>query len=361
MELNLTKKIQESSLPINHERFRTPTKAPRDPNILLGARSPVQTTQASRSLTHLNDSGVKSRSPSRSAIATLVNKRLDRSIDFAEYQTHNYQRKLGVQILKKTFLMHSAQAFNKIKENGMMSRFTEKNRGHFLSLLLKRGEVNTKKRLAEAYFRWKSSCLTEPLAKGRLTNRIKGRLLMILSKQRSFLTLNTAFIRWKVRSDPSLMKIAVDRFALFSKINIHTAFWRLKTVLTKPGDVRRRQRRLEKLAKASIMLKSMIDKQVRKTFYTALSSIRDSIGMRALREKAIQALDKSAKRTLTMTFERWRQGCIQSLIIELRKVAVKGLLKGGDHRLRAFNKWKEVLYQSRIDQEKVAHLENSKK
>ena len=188
--------------------------------------------------------------------------------------------------------------------------------------------------------------------KGRTTNKLKGRLLLMLSKHRSFLTTNTAFIRWKVRSDPSMMKVAVDRFALFSKINTHTAFWRLKSVLTKPAEIRRKQRRLEKLSRATIVLKAVIDKHMKQAQSSAFYEIKDYIKLNKIRARCVQALNTSVKRGLALSFERWRQSCIHSIVLELRKVAVRGLLNGGNQRQHAFNRWKEHVFRERVEDER---------
>jgi len=385
-EVNLTKKIHENSTQAMQKRSITPPKeskyASKVLNKALGKLESIfdkKTQQAkmfnkwklktfstskSRERSKTSTSMILQDSPpsrksspmrlnNKSVLRSLIDKRLDKSYEFVDTQTKTHQTKLGGQILRNIVMLHQANTFGKLKENSLIKGFTEKNRGHLLNLLLKRGEIDQKKKLGEVLLRWRNACVSEPLEKGRLANRLKGRLLLVLSKQRSFLTKNTAFLRWKVKSDPTMMKLSVDRFALFSKINMHTAFWRLKSVLTKPAEVRRKQRRLEKLMKATILLKAITDKHLKSTYYSSVSSIRDHINITTLKKKALATLDKSVKRSLTLTFERWRQSCIHSIILELRRVALKGLLQGGNHKQCAFNKWKEHVYKSKIEAERL--------
>jgi hypothetical protein len=70
------------------------------------------------------------------------------------------------------------------------------------------------------------------------TNRIKGRILIALSKNLA-LNVKTAYIRWWIRTHKKFAKKVLTSFAIKSQLSTQIAFWRFKW-LAAPGKKKRR-------------------------------------------------------------------------------------------------------------------------
>ncbi|CAD8207619.1 unnamed protein product [Paramecium pentaurelia] len=81
----------------------------------------------------------------------------------------------------------------------------------------------------------------------KLSPKLKGIIVSQLIKTQSSLTLQYAFIRWQVRTNPEIVKKAVDKILLNSKLNQFNAFQKLKFLLgTKPPKEARMNARKKK-------------------------------------------------------------------------------------------------------------------
>ncbi|CAD8112533.1 unnamed protein product [Paramecium primaurelia] len=81
----------------------------------------------------------------------------------------------------------------------------------------------------------------------KLSPKLKGIIVSQLIKTQSSLTLQDAFIRWQVRTNPEIVKKAVDKILLNSKLNQFNAFQKLKFLLgTKPPKEARMNARKKK-------------------------------------------------------------------------------------------------------------------
>ena len=58
----------------------------------------------------------------------------------------------------------------------------------------------------------RGNVVAKTLDKTKITNRIKGKILISCSKQAPLYSLKNAFLRFKVRTDHVLVKKAIDRF-----------------------------------------------------------------------------------------------------------------------------------------------------
>lgn len=72
------------------------------------------------------------------------------------------------------------------------------------------------KTLRDSFYDIRGCFLTSKLHDEQITNKLKGKILLSVFKERKPLTLRNLFIRWKVRSDYHLSKKTIDRY---NKIN----------------------------------------------------------------------------------------------------------------------------------------------
>lgn len=68
------------------------------------------------------------------------------------------------------------------------------------------------KTLRESFYNIRGCFLTSKLHDEQITNKLKGKILLSVFKERKPLTLRNLFIRWKVRSDYHLAKKTIDRY-----------------------------------------------------------------------------------------------------------------------------------------------------
>lgn len=280
---------------------------------------------------------------SRSAITALATKRMDRSVEYAQMQSKAYLFKVGVNVLKRMFILQMTKAFYKLQERKSIKAVAAKYRDHLLKIFIKREELDMRKRVIDCFNKWRGHSISETFRKGRITNKIKGRLLLTLSKNKPRLDLTTAFLRWKIKSNASYLRKAANILAISSRINMHTSFWRLKALIAPKEDLVKKMRRFQKLRKSLIIIKAILDKQQKVTLNNGFHQIYKSSSLMALKMKCMRSLDKSVKRVLVQSLEKWKQACIYSIIMDLRRRAIKVLLKSNNHLKTALYRWRAAI------------------
>lgn len=80
-----------------------------------------------------------------------------------------------------------------------------------IRILYRAYEKKLKNTLSHTFFRWRSNIIVKKIEKKNLTNKFKGKILLSFSRNESNLDLRSSFLRWKIRSNKSLLKNTMDR------------------------------------------------------------------------------------------------------------------------------------------------------
>ena len=300
-----------------------------------------------------DSSSLKNGSPLRTSRSVTTSHRgrrfqaLNNEAGQKSHLTRLSQIGLGLKVLKGIAFPKLSKALRKISEvytgKAVRMQFQEEHKLRLLKTIVKKKHLNNMGKALVVFHRWKGQILVQPLQRSKITNRVKGRLLISLTKTPSNLNKINAFFRWKIKADPKLMKFAIDRFALHSKINLHTAFWRLRDpILKKTRPVtNKKDQKIEKSCKASIILAGIIQK-IQNKFKTSFLIALQRIRLRSvLILKAFRLMARNIKIDKKIAFEKWASYMDIIYKMEERRVMIKCLLKPDDILKNSFNKWKE--------------------
>ncbi|CAK61775.1 unnamed protein product (macronuclear) [Paramecium tetraurelia] len=142
----------------------------------------------------------------------------------------------------------------------------------------------------------------------KLSPKLKGIIVSQLIKTQQNLTLQDAFIRWQVRTNPEIVKQAVDKILLNSKLNQFNAFHKLKFLLgtKQPKEARMNARKKKNLSLINLAL--FIQKKELQLKRQAIESIKptsqDSNKMLGLLIWSISS--KYRERYLREKFNWWK-------------------------------------------------------
>ena len=266
---------------------------------------------------------------------------------------------LGVKILKGITFPKLSKALRRISEayagKTVKNQFKEEQKLRLLKTIVKKKDLINMGITLVVFHRWQGQTLTHPLQRSKITNRVKGRLLISLAKTPSNLNKSNAFYRWKVKADPQIMKFAIDRFALHSKINLHTAFWRLRDPILKKARpvANKKDQKIERSFKASIILAAIIQKIENKSKTAFLLSLQRIRLRSALKLKAFQVMSRMIKIDKKIAFEKWASYMDIVYKMEERRVMIRCLLKPDDVLKNSFNRWREYSLKELIQVEET--------
>lgn len=126
--------------------------------------------------------------------------------------------------------------FGKLNERNSIKLMSDKCKQLLMRLLINREKLEITHKLMNSFHKWRTHSISGTFTKGRITNKIKGRLLISLCKDQPSLTKQNSFLRWKIKADISVARKAVEKFALNAKLNAHSALWKLKAGMAKKRD-----------------------------------------------------------------------------------------------------------------------------
>jgi hypothetical protein len=296
---------------------------------------------------------------SRGTISNLASKLPEKNSEYAQKQSIQFMHKVGIGIISKVVLVHITRTFCKLREADGMMRATEKCKKLLLKLLLNREVMEVKRNKMNTFHRWRTHSISDAFTKGRITNKVKGRMLLSLSKKQSSVSIETAFLRWKVRADPGILRKAIEKFALNTKLNPHLALWKMKAgAAQRKEKIDREQRSNYKLVKGFESIANVMQRYNLRQLSHALVNIDEYKFTLALRKKCVLMFRRFLQRGLVQAMEKWKQACIQKLLSDLRKKAIKGLAKAPNHLQIAFARWKHFSTHasSKIDKAKSINV-----
>lgn len=232
-----------------------------------------------------------------------------------------------------------------------------------LSLILLRSKSLGFKRIQEQSIRtrvdhhWKDVMASGgPAPNQFMSTKIKARIIWALYRNRPKLTVNSAFYRWKVHSDPILVKEVVDRFALYSKLNMTVALWRMKSVLTSRAKEEALRRRLMKQQKASKILSAILNKIAFRNLTFGFSSIKDYVNYIRLVKQSLDKISRNFRLTKQKAFEIWLHAMGKQNQDEQTKKLMRVLGGTIDLVRKAFNKWRNETIFDRLQKLKQGSL-----
>ncbi|CAD8210248.1 unnamed protein product [Paramecium octaurelia] len=100
-----------------------------------------------------------------------------------------------------------------------------------LSHIFNMGNLNGKDNLHSVMLRMRRAMIEKKIDVSKISKKIKGKIVSQLLRYESHTSLHEAFLRWKVRADPEIVKKAVDQILLNSRLNEFNAFHKLKNLL----------------------------------------------------------------------------------------------------------------------------------
>ena len=179
-----------------------------------------------------------------------------------------------------------------------------------------------------------------------MSMKIKARIIWALYRNRPKLTINSAFYRWKVLADPILVKEVVDRFALYSKINMTVALWRMKSILTSRSKEEAMRRRLLRQRKATKILQAILNKIVFRNLTVGFGGIKEYIYLMKFMKQLLDNISKNFRMTKQQAFDRWLYSSNKLTEEEQRKRLIRVLGCSVDLVKKAFNKWRnETIFE----------------
>ncbi|CAD8124479.1 unnamed protein product [Paramecium sonneborni] len=100
-----------------------------------------------------------------------------------------------------------------------------------LSHIFNLGNLHGQHNLHRAMLRMRAAMIEKKIDVSKISTKIKGKIVSQLLRYESHTSLHEAFLRWKVRADPEIVKKAVDQILLNSRLNEFNAFHKLKNLL----------------------------------------------------------------------------------------------------------------------------------
>lgn len=286
----------------------------------------------------------KSHKPSKSMIGNLISKRFEKSVEFAQRQSRSFQYTMGVQILKKAVKMTLAKAFYNLVQEKSIQNLKKYYNNKVLRVCIEKKLLSNRNEMMFAFNKWRSSSVSELFTKGRITNKIKARLLIATCKYIPSLNKQAALLRWKVRTDKSIFRKAAEQFTVNAKLNKHNAMMRMRAFVETKKDVEvKKQHKGKRVLVALQFFTDMTIKFKRSNTIHAFTTLHRYQFTTILRKKAIIALHKMRMKAVIQAFDKWKQACIERLMNELRKRCLRVLIMSKNQKACAFSKWRQIL------------------
>lgn len=185
-----------------------------------------------------------------------------------------------------------------------------------------------------------------------LSNKTKGRIISAMYKYRPALSIKSAFFRWKIKSDPILVKHVADRFALFARINMTVALWRMKSVLTSKTKEEALRRKLIKQIKAAKIITAIVNKILFSNQVLGFSKIKDHLHYVRMVKKALDNIKNNFKVAKQKAFEKWLHVAATERYEEQRIRVFRVLGNSIDLVRKAFDLWRNDTVCYRLSKEK---------
>ena len=220
-----------------------------------------------------------------------------------------HRLKLGSLKLKQLLQVRLFSATLQIRTYIEHRRTVKKLQKALLKNLSKMVELTAKQRLSNSLRQWKSSCTCKPLHKDYVTSdKLKGRLLSVLGTHiHPGMSQSRAFLRWKVRTDSTSTRQAIAKFSLYSRINPHTALWRLKSVLSSYRLQQARLARRKRIEQALILFQGLMKPWLKLGASQAFLKLKQEWFNKLLMLKELEKIAQVRKMKQTKGFSQWRK------------------------------------------------------
>lgn len=203
--------------------------------------------------------------------------------------------------------------------------------------------------------RWKESLVIAPKRalwkKQYVSQKLKGRILVMCQHSSQSLNLQSCFFRWRVKGSRQVVKQVIDRFLLNGRINARNAFWRLQKFSIDQFSRQKSRTQSKKLACINLAqawhrvdLKMYRSALVKLTFYQRLAERRKEV-LRRVHNILLRYLysrnHENCKTAYRFMFSIYRVAQIkQKFFSSILSTSVGQLLTG-------FNKWQSIPAQDK--------------
>lgn len=255
--------------------------------------------------------------------------------------------KAGFLTIKSILLLYIAKVFFELKEFQKTQSIQTKYQKIMLRNLCKCIERHQDQVIRRYFEKWQSASLRS--LKGiKISDHLKGRLLLSLFKNQSFLNKRSAFFKWKVKSNTRYLKAVLAKFIMYPKINKYTSFWRLTTVLDSKHDAVKPSFRFGRIKNFLSVLKAVLAKSERRNISLSFYTLYKFSHLIKRRAQCLRQFDKIFKRRISETFHKIKQAHYHSKVDEDRNFALRALLKPPKVLHLAFYRWKQFILKEKI-------------